>query len=228
MYVLFSLLVYLACIFFHAFPFCLITLLVSAFCVLPRIINQCVLLNVGSTKLDNLGFFPLEENASSIGSVLIVLISSRLLIAWWWEQILPECFLAPDAYCQRINHCSIVIFVSSAFSWLCFVKGEDLVYKRWGTGRTWLTDTILLKSRSMSRFWKYVPPSQLLFVGDSAGVWPLKSLLSHVLPLCLCCGFHSGLWATCSKSERSFKTASQLPVSLYFLHRSLCFSKVLG
>jgi len=31
------------------------------------------------------------------------------------------------------------------------------------------------------------------FIGDSAWVWPLKSLLSHAFLLCLHSGFHLGL-----------------------------------
>lgn len=51
-----------------------ITSLVSAFSVIFRIINQCALLNEGSTKLDMLGLLPLVENASSVSSVFVVLV----------------------------------------------------------------------------------------------------------------------------------------------------------
>lgn len=52
----------------------------SAFCVILRIINQCALLNEGFTKPDMLGLLPIVENASSISSVFVVLLSCVALV----------------------------------------------------------------------------------------------------------------------------------------------------
>lgn len=117
-----------------------------------------------------------------MSSVLIALILFHFHIAWWWVWTWPECFLAPDAYCQRINDCNIFLFP------LIFPDRALLKVRSWCTKDEELEgDDLQTQFCWKARVWIYVPPSQPLFVGDS----PLKSLLSHALVLVLCFLFGS-------------------------------------